>query len=143
VRVGKPQAKRVATRRATITSAPADARIRKLIDAFRADPVLAPAVAAFEAPSGAPRRFGSNGLKVNGKLFALFTRGTLVLKLPKARVATLIAEGRGKPFEPSPGRAMKEWLVVASAPPSSIELAKEAHAFVATATRAGPVTRRR
>ena len=35
--------------------------------------------------------FGDNGEKVNGKLSALDVRGTLVVKLPKARVDALVA----------------------------------------------------
>jgi hypothetical protein len=67
-------------------------RIAKLLASLRADPALASIVDAFEVGKGQPgRKFGSNGLKVNGKHFALFTQGTLVVKLPKDRVAELVA----------------------------------------------------
>ena len=72
---------------------------------------------------------------MDGKLFALFTQGTLVVKLPKDRVAALVAKGDGKPFDPGHGRLMKEWLTVVSPKLSWSALAKEAHAFVATAKR--------
>jgi len=122
-------------RKGTIAAAEPDPRIAKLVEAFRADPKLRAVAETFDASSasGQPRKFGSNGLKVDGKLFALFTQGTLVVKLPKERVAALVAKGDGKPFDPGHGRLMKEWLTVVSPKLSWNALAKEAHAFVATA----------
>jgi hypothetical protein len=109
-----------------------DPRVRVLLAAFRADPKLAPIADAFErgAKEKGKRRFGSNGLKVNGKLFALFTQGTLVVKLPKERVAALVAEGAGRPFDPGHGRLMKEWLTVVDPNASWLDLAREAFDFV-------------
>jgi len=116
-------------------SAPAAAlgpRVAAVVEAFRADPRLASVARDFEAARASRRRmFGSNGLKVKGKLFALFTQGTLVVKLPRARVQALVASKVGKPFDPGHGRLMKEWLAVSSARASWVELAKEAHQFVA------------
>ena len=122
-------------RKGTIAAAEPDPRIAKLVEVFRADPKLRAVAETFDASSasGQPRKFGSNGLKVDGKLFALFTQGTLVVKLPKERVAALVAKGDGKPFDPGHGRLMKEWLTVVSPKLSWSALAKEAHAFVATA----------
>lgn len=124
-------------RKGTIAAAEPDPRIAKLVEVFRADPKLRAVAETFDASSasGQPRKFGSNGLKVDGKLFALFTQGTLVVKLPKDRVAALVAKGDGKPFDPGHGRLMKEWLTVVSPKLSWSALAKEAHAFVATAKR--------
>jgi TfoX/Sxy family transcriptional regulator of competence genes len=121
----------------TIATASPDPRIGKLIEAFRAEPKLRAVAETFDKSnaSSQPRNFGSNGLKVNGKLFALFTQRTLVVKLPKDRVAALVANGDGKPFDPGHGRLMKEWLTVVSPKVSWSALAKEAHAFVATAKR--------
>ena len=124
-------------RKGTIAAAEPDPRVAKLVEVFRADPKLRAVAETFDASSasGQPRKFGSNGLKVDGKLFALFTQGTLVVKLPKERVAALVAKGDGKPFDPGHGRLMKEWLTVVSPKLSWSALAKEAHAFVATAKR--------
>jgi hypothetical protein len=47
----------------------------------------------------------------------------------------LVAKGDGKPFDPGHGRLMKEWLIIVSPKVSWSALAKEAHAFVASAKR--------
>jgi TfoX/Sxy family transcriptional regulator of competence genes len=109
--------------------------VAKLLRALRSDPELAPVVDAFERTQPGARRFGSNGLEANGKLFALFTQGTLVVKLPKDRAASLVASGVGKPFDPGQGRLMKEWLTVTSAKASWTSLATEAHQFVSSGSR--------
>lgn len=76
--------------------------------------------------------FGASGLKVHDKIFAMLTRGRLIVKLPKARVDELVASGDGERFDPRKnGRLMKEWLVLE--PTSRVEwldLAREALAFV-------------
>jgi hypothetical protein len=117
---------------APVPPAAANPEVAKVIEAFLADPELAPIAVAFveTKDAGQGRKFGSNGLKVNGKLFALFTQGTLVVKLPKARVAALIDEKVGRPFDPGHGRLMKEWLSIVSTTASWAALAKEAHDYV-------------
>ena len=78
------------------------------------------------------RGFGSSALKAGGSIFAMLTRGRLVVKLPRARVAELVASGAGEPFDAGKGTPMKEWLVVAAADDDVWqELAEEARAFVA------------
>ena len=72
----------------------------------------------------------SYGLKVNGKIFAMFGRKQFVTKLPKARVDALVNAGVGTNFDPGHGRIMKEWAVVADGGPDWIDLAKEAYEFV-------------
>jgi hypothetical protein len=128
-----------ASKKVTPRSASAeDARVAKLLRALRDDPGLAVVVREFEEmtrSAGGGRRFGSNGLKASGKLFALFTQGTLVVKLPKARVADLVVEKVGKPFDPGHGRLMKEWLAVTSATASWVDLTREAFAFVSASKR--------
>lgn len=54
--------------------------------------------------------FGSPGLKVNGKYFALLVKGKLVVKLTKDRVEQLVNEEEGDYFDPGHGRKMKEWV---------------------------------
>lgn len=80
--------------------------------------------------------FGSDALKVRGKIFAMLSHSRLVVKLPRQRVDALVAAGEGERFDPRhDGRVMKEWLALA--PTSQVEwlsLAREARAFVA-ATR--------
>jgi hypothetical protein len=104
----------------------------RVVSAFAADPELAHVAEDYASRALAPSRaFGSNGLKVNGKLFALVSsKGEFVVKLPKARVEALVGAGVGRPFEPGPGRLMKEWLTVTSSRAPVVELAKEAYAFV-------------
>ena len=84
-------------------------------------------------PPQAGSSFGSNGMKVSGKLFAMLTSGKLVLKLPRARVDALIAAGEGTHFDPRKnGRVMKEWISLESASDEDwLRLAREALAFVA------------
>jgi hypothetical protein len=76
--------------------------------------------------------FGSGGLKAAGKMFACLTPDqALLLKLPAARVKALIAGGEGRPFEPRPGRVMKEWVLVRPAAATDwLGLAREAMDFV-------------
>jgi hypothetical protein len=106
----------------------------RMLRRLQADPSLATAIADMEERRSGPSRFGSNGLKLDGRLFALFTRGTLVVKLPATRVATLVAAKLGVPFDPGHGRKMKEWLEITSTRAPLLQLAQEAYAF-ATRTR--------
>ncbi len=77
------------------------------------------------------RMFGSAGLKVGGKVFAMEVKGDLVVKLPRARVEALVAGGAGKPFDPGHGRVMKEWVAIpAEAGLDWVELARAAREFV-------------
>jgi hypothetical protein len=86
-------------------------------------------------------RFGASGLKVGGKLFAMLSKGELVLKLPKRRVDELIASGTGMRFDPGHGRLMKEWVTIGPRHGREwVELAEEAQQFVAAAA---PAPRRR
>ena len=75
--------------------------------------------------------FGSAGLKVNGKLFALMSsQGKLVAKLPRRRVDALVSSGRAEHFDPGHGRLMKEWVAVDRGGASWVDLAREAYRFV-------------
>jgi hypothetical protein len=68
----------------------------------------------------------SRGLRAGekGKYYALVSRGRLVLKLPAAQAAGLVAEGVGVPFEPSPGRRMREWVALEPSPPPADDHAR-------------------
>jgi hypothetical protein len=110
-----------------------DPHVAQLLRGLRGDPELGAVVREYEGraeTASAGRKFGSNGLKAGGKLFALFTQGTLVVKLPRERVAQLVAAKVGKPFDPGHGRLMKEWLTVTGAKALWIELAREAFVYV-------------
>jgi len=66
------------------------------------------------------RMFNSEGLTVHGKFFALVSRDRVVLKVPAARAAALVAAGDAVPFETNPGRRLKEWVVLT--PPADLDL---------------------
>jgi hypothetical protein len=55
-------------------------------------------------------------LRVDGAFFASCDRktGALLVKLPEARVAELVATGRGLPFAPD-GRTFPEWVAIPAA----------------------------
>lgn len=78
--------------------------------------------------------FGSSGLKIHNKIFAMLVRDRLVVKLPKSRVDELAAAGLGERFDPHrDGRAMKEWICVEQSFEGGWSaLAKEAMEFVAS-----------
>ena len=96
------------------------------------DPSFVPVADAFahDRHVSVGKLMSSYGLKVNGKIFAMFGRGQFVTKLPKQRVDELVSAGHGKRFEPGHGRIMKEWVVVKAGTVNWIELAKEAYHFV-------------
>ena len=97
------------------------------------DPRFAPIVTAFarDRQVKCGRMFSSNSvLNVNGKIFAMLTKGNLVVKLPKDRVDEMVSSGHGTHFDPGNGRLMKEWVVVGPGKVNWIDLAKEACGFV-------------
>lgn len=82
------------------------------------------------------RKFGSNALRVNGKIYAALTRShRLLLKLPPARVADLLASKRAERFE-SGGRVMNGWVTLTpNRADYWIALSDEAFVFVITQTQ--------
>jgi hypothetical protein len=102
------------------------------------DPAFQSVAAAFakDPEVGMGRMFSSNSvLNVNGKIFAMFVRGSFVAKLPKTRVAALVSTGVGTYFDPGHGRLMKEWVAVTDATAPWVALAREAHGFVKAGSR--------
>ena len=96
------------------------------------EPSFAPVVHAFSNHRDVTygKLMSSNGLKVKGKIFAMFGRGRFVVKLPKSRVDEMVHAGAGERFDPGHGRLMKEWIVVAANNGDWIKLATEAYDFV-------------
>lgn len=93
-----------------------------------------PGVTPPEDGPQARRMFGASALKIHNKIFAMLSKGKLVIKLPKPRVDALIASGAGESVDlRKAGRPFKEWIALE---PTSEEewlpLAKEAMEFVAS-----------
>jgi TfoX/Sxy family transcriptional regulator of competence genes len=107
-----------------------EVRFATIVEALLSNPDVTP-------PSDVPqskKKFGSSGLRIHNKIFAMLVKGKLVVKLPKHRVDALIASGDGDRYDPRhDGRLMKEWV---SIEPTSEEewlpLAREAMEFVAS-----------
>ena len=69
-------------------------------------------------------------MRFNGKIFVMFVRGQLVLKLPEQRVDELVAAGAGDRFDANKGTQMREWLSLnPDAGQSWPDLAREALSF--------------
>jgi hypothetical protein len=96
------------------------------------DPKFAPVAAAFARDPRVSRRrmfSSSNVLSVDGKIFAMLSRGKFVAKLPQDRVDALVRSGAGERFDAGRGRPMKEWIAVGAGRADWIALAKEAYRF--------------
>jgi hypothetical protein len=55
---------------------------------------------------------GAQGLKYGKKMFVMFFKGDLLLKLPPQRVQALIAEGLGAPYDPGTGTPMEDRVLI-------------------------------
>lgn len=77
------------------------------------DPVEERLTAHFISREGVEKKkaFARDALTINGKIFAIYRLGSLVLKLPVDAGQPLIESGEAEQFEPGPGRYMKEWFV--------------------------------
>jgi hypothetical protein len=75
------------------------------------------------------RGFAQGGLMKDGKLFATLRGDQLLLKLPAARVAVLVASAHGASFDANKGKPMKEWVLAGMTADWDV-LAREAAAFV-------------
>jgi hypothetical protein len=73
----------------------------------------------------------NEGLKVDGRIFAMVVRDGLVVKVPADQAADLVEAGQGAAFEPRPGRKMREWVVIDRLDPTSWRrLIADAHHYV-------------
>ena len=55
---------------------------------------------------------GAQGLKHNGKMFAMFYKGDLTIKLKPDNVIKLIENGEGLPHDPGTGKPMKDRILL-------------------------------
>jgi uncharacterized protein YeaO (DUF488 family) len=78
----------------------------------------------------------TQGLRVEGKIFAMLAGRDLVVKLPRERVDQLVESGTGARFDPRrDGRVMKEWVTISIRHGGDWEqLAEEAFRFVGSPT---------
>jgi len=51
---------------------------------------------------------GAQGIKYNKKMFIMFYKGDLVIKLSPKRIKELIDSSEGLPFDPGTGKPMKD-----------------------------------
>lgn len=84
------------------------------------------------------KAFGYPAYKINGKIFAFVGSHALSLKLPAARVKTLIAQDTAiEHFQPAQGVIWREWIAIKRDSPAAyeqdVELLEEAMLFVANA----------
>jgi hypothetical protein len=102
-------------------------RFSSVVSALKGRPGVVPPV----APQSSRRRFGSNGLKLDGRLFAMLAGERLVVKLPKRRVDELVSSKDGMRYDPRhDGKVMKEWLSLGPDSAASwLALAEEALDF--------------
>jgi hypothetical protein len=98
-------------------------RFEAVVDEFTGQPGI--------TPPGATGGFGRGALRAKGRIFAMFVRGQLVLKLPKPRVDGLVDAGHGVRFDANKGTPMKEWLALSDDSELAWpDLAREALEFV-------------
>ena len=102
---------------------------RRVFDAIVAEQLDHP-----EVTTG--RMLQSDGLMINGKVFAMLVRGGLGVKLPAERVTEEVEAGRGERLATRPDRPMREWLAAPlrlGAEDAWRALADEAREFVGSA----------
>jgi hypothetical protein len=86
--------------------AEAEDRYQDLVDELVGTPGVSP------PPGGSG--FGRGAVRFEKKIFVMFVRGRLVLKLPAVRVAELVGTGEGVRFDANKGTPMKEWFSLSS-----------------------------
>lgn len=55
---------------------------------------------------------GAQGMKHKGKMFAMFYKGDLTVKLNSETVESLIEQGKALPYDPGTGKAMKDRVLI-------------------------------
>ena len=55
---------------------------------------------------------GAQGLKHNGKMFVMFYKGDLTIKLKPENVRKLIENGEGLPHDPGTGKPLKDRVLI-------------------------------
>ena len=106
-------------------------RFQRIVDEFRSEK----GVTLPSKETGTKKSFGSSGLRIKGKVFAMLSSdNNFVLKLPREKVDALVTAGDGERFDPRRnGRVMREWIVIK---PGSrvnwLKLAHEAREFVSS-----------
>lgn len=55
---------------------------------------------------------GAQGIKYNKKMFIMFYKGDLVIKLSPERIKKLINSKEGIPFDPGTGKLMKDRVLI-------------------------------
>ncbi|MBD7917380.1 hypothetical protein H9657_03680 [Cellulomonas sp. Sa3CUA2] len=94
------------TERSTPEHAAAEARLHAVSAAFADLPGVV-------LPAAGRRHFGTATLRVHGRIAAFTPQDRLVVKLPAARVAALLASGEGLAF-PEDRPPMREWVAIVS-----------------------------
>lgn len=110
-------------RAASSSEAQAAAAYATLVRRFAAQPRVT-------VPASKRGKFGSNALKIDGKIFAMLVKGALAVKLPVAEVEAASIAGQGEPLSMG-RRVMKEWLLVNEPSQRWYAVAEQARAFVA------------
>lgn len=110
---------------AAVPAAEAQVAYAALVDRFAGRPGVT-------LPAEKRGKFGSNGLKVGGKIFAMLIQRGLAVKLSSEDVEAATKAGRGEPLSMG-RRVMKEWLLVNEPPRKWYAIAEQARAFVAGA----------
>ena len=55
---------------------------------------------------------GAQGIKFNNKMFIMFYKGDLLIKLSPDRIVKLIESGNGLAFDPGTGKVMKDRILI-------------------------------
>lgn len=78
-----------------------------------------------------PKAKGAQGLKHNGKMFAMFHKGDLLLRFSTERAQELIKDRKGLAHDPGTGKPMKDRVLVpATKKRTWIKLCEESLRFV-------------